>query len=78
MGAWASSYTTAGSDTTGIYLRAVFHHLLSTPAVPTLLSHFDLSFTMIAQLCSSPSYQRRGRIEFLLTRVFGIKFELLG
>lgn len=32
VAAWASSNITAGSDTTGIYLRAIFHYLLSTPS----------------------------------------------
>lgn len=32
MAAWASSNITAGSDTTGIYLRAIFHYLLSNPS----------------------------------------------
>ncbi|KAK0726781.1 cytochrome P450 [Lasiosphaeria miniovina] len=32
LAAWASSNITAGSDTTGIYLRAMFHYLLTHPA----------------------------------------------
>ncbi|GAB1316613.1 hypothetical protein MFIFM68171_06823 [Madurella fahalii] len=32
LAAWASSNITAGSDTTSIYLRAMFHYLLTHPA----------------------------------------------
>ncbi|EAQ83729.1 hypothetical protein CHGG_10133 [Chaetomium globosum CBS 148.51] len=37
LAAWASSNITAGSDTTGIYLRAMFHYLLTHPATFTKL-----------------------------------------
>ena len=32
LAAWASSNITAGSDTTGILLRAIFYHLLANPS----------------------------------------------